>query len=167
MVLVMPAENPRDLDLLSAHLVENADDNRIENIFDTINREVDSDEAYGGEVELIMPEFEVKSDLPIRDMLENVRAKFILSNSRNDSLFIPQLGVEAIFTEGKFDRIIEGLPLTVSDVKHKALLQVDKEGSVGAAATGKTMDPSGPRFPSLDPPNFFFRDNFRCGNEDF
>ena len=78
MVLVMPTENPRDLDLLSAHLVENADDNRIENIFDTINREVDSDEAYGGEVELIMPEFEVKSDLPIRDMLENVRTKVLL-----------------------------------------------------------------------------------------
>ena len=76
MVLVMPAERASDISLLSRHLVDTEErDRRIENVFDTINREVDSDEAYGGEVELVMPEFEVKSDLPIRDMLENVRKR--------------------------------------------------------------------------------------------
>jgi serine protease inhibitor len=48
-----------------------------------------------------------------------------------------QLGVEAIFNLGEFDNISPDEPFKVSQVVHKATVEVDREGTVGAAATGK------------------------------
>ena len=48
------------------------------------------------------------------------------------------MGVEGILNRGEFDRISSsGAPLKVDDVKHKAIVEVDMEGTVGAAATGE------------------------------
>ena len=46
------------------------------------------------------------------------------------------MGVSAIFDHGEFERMSE-TPLHVSRVKHKAIIEVDREGTVGSAATGK------------------------------
>ena len=47
------------------------------------------------------------------------------------------MGVTGVFNRGEFGRISSsGAPLKVDKVKHKAIVEVDKEGTVGAAATG-------------------------------
>lgn len=46
------------------------------------------------------------------------------------------MGVRGVFNLGEFDKISD-IPLMVSQVKQKAIVEVDKEGTVGAAATGK------------------------------
>ena len=50
------------------------------------------------------------------------------------------MGVESIFTAGEFNKFSFD-PLKVAQIKHKALIEVDKEGTTGAAATGIELVP--------------------------
>ena len=54
----------------------------------------------------------------------------------NEKLYRPfQLGINAAFDEGEFTNIIEDNPLKVSQIKHRATIEVTKDGTVGAAAS--------------------------------
>ena len=46
-----------------------------------------------------------------------------------------QMGIEKAFDEGDFEGINKNEPLRVSDIKHRATIEVTKDGTVGAAAT--------------------------------
>jgi serine protease inhibitor len=46
-----------------------------------------------------------------------------------------QLGINAAFDEGEFTNIIEDNPLKVSQIKHRATIEVTKDGTVGTAAS--------------------------------
>ena len=50
------------------------------------------------------------------------------------------MGVQSIFTAGEFDKFSFD-PLRVAQIKHKALIEVDKKGTTGAAATGIELVP--------------------------
>ncbi len=69
-----------------------------------------------------MPAFNVSSDVPVKPVLRS-------------------MGVSAAFDQGEFGRISmdPNDPLTVGEAKHKAVVEVTKEGTVGAAATGETL----------------------------
>ena len=43
--------------------------------------------------------------------------------------------IDAPFDDGEFDRIIKDEPLRVGKVKHRATIEVTKDGTVGAAAS--------------------------------
>ena len=45
------------------------------------------------------------------------------------------MGITAPFTEGGFKRILADEPLKVSQIKHRAILEVTKNGTVAAATT--------------------------------
>ena len=45
------------------------------------------------------------------------------------------MGIEEIFESGDFDGIIADEPLKVSNIKHRAAIEVTKEGTVGVAAS--------------------------------
>ena len=51
--------------------------------------------------------------------------------------FLPffQLGLQGIYELGEFDRISDE-PLRVGQISHKAIIEVDQQGTVGASATG-------------------------------
>ena len=46
-----------------------------------------------------------------------------------------QLGIDAAFDEGKFSGILKEEALKVSNVKHRATIEVTKSGTIGAAAS--------------------------------
>ncbi len=48
------------------------------------------------------------------------------------------MGLSAAFSSGDFNRMSDS-PLAVSKVKHKAIVDVDRQGTVGAAATGTIL----------------------------
>lgn len=45
------------------------------------------------------------------------------------------MGINAAFETGGFDNIVKGEAIKVSDIKHRATIEVTKDGTVGAAAT--------------------------------
>ena len=45
------------------------------------------------------------------------------------------MGVNGVFDEGGFENIVLNEPLKVSAVKHRATVEVTKDGTVGAAAS--------------------------------
>ena len=45
------------------------------------------------------------------------------------------MGINAAFDDGGFDNIVQDAPIKVNDIKHRALIEVTKDGTVGAAAT--------------------------------
>ncbi len=55
----------------------------------------------------------------------------------------PRFETNVFFKKSNYDFFpyyfapIRSAPVSVGDVKHKAIVQVDKEGTVGAAATGE------------------------------
>jgi serpin B len=63
-----------------------------------------------------MPEFTIDSNIGAVPMLQ-------------------KLGVDAAFDTGDFKGIVEDEPLKVSKIKHRATIEVTKEGTVGAAAS--------------------------------
>ena len=76
MLLVTPAESPRDFRLLQDSLLRASETSeREENIFDVIDRamkEADEDRS-GEEFELTMPEFRVENDIDAAKVLNQVR----------------------------------------------------------------------------------------------
>ena len=47
-----------------------------------------------------------------------------------------QMGVKAAFDTGEFDKLTKKSKMRVSGIKHKAVIEVTKEGTTGVAATG-------------------------------
>ena len=46
------------------------------------------------------------------------------------------MGVKAAFNVGEFNKLTRYDKMKVSDIKHKALIEVTREGTIGVAATG-------------------------------
>jgi len=72
-----------------------------------------------------------------------------------------ELGVEEAFSKGDFKGIIEDEPLKVSKIKHRATIEVTKEGTVGAAASAVELvalsaSLSGPKPININKPFLFF-----------
>merc|ERR1719414_2312075 len=63
-----------------------------------------------------MPQFKIESSF---DVVENLK----------------DLGVSAAFGRGDFDKISRDTNLKVTNVKHKAMVEVNTDGTEGAAAT--------------------------------
>eukprot|EP00092_Neocalanus_flemingeri_P004701 GFUD01005066.1.p1 GENE.GFUD01005066.1~~GFUD01005066.1.p1 ORF type:complete len:432 (-),score=124.22 GFUD01005066.1:79-1374(-) len=73
---------------------------------------------YIEDVSLKMPKFKVKSKFDAAEALK-------------------RLGAQEVFTSGaELDKIAEGGPLGVGKIVHEAVVEVTKEGTEGAAATG-------------------------------
>jgi len=114
MVIVMP-EHHHGLDFLD---FEHADqyDHTKNNIITTALAALDQNRNASISHIINMPEFKVDS---------NIKAKAILQ----------KMGISKAFEEGEFQGINKNEPLKVSDVKHRATIEVTKDGTVGAAAT--------------------------------
>lgn len=77
---------------------------------------------YSQEVEVFMPKFKIEFDLDLKDTLE-------------------KLGMGTMFSDNAdFSEMLEqNEPLKVSNVVHKAFIEVNEEGAEAAAATGMIM----------------------------
>ena len=96
-------------------LKEAKDDKSSFNLFKTLKNE---SFEYIEDVSLKMPKFKVKSKFDAADALQS-------------------LGAKDVFTSGaELDKIASGGPLRVGKVVHEAVVEVSKEGTEGAAATG-------------------------------
>ena len=51
-------------------------------------------------------------------------------------LFV-QMGVKAAFDVGDFNKLTKTNKMKISGIKHKAIVEVTTQGTVGVAATGK------------------------------
>eukprot|EP00091_Calanus_sinicus_P006193 TRINITY_DN1679_c0_g1_i1.p1 TRINITY_DN1679_c0_g1~~TRINITY_DN1679_c0_g1_i1.p1 ORF type:complete len:237 (-),score=60.44 TRINITY_DN1679_c0_g1_i1:48-758(-) len=79
------------------------------------------------------------SPKPVFDNVEDVRVmmpKFSVSTKFDASEHLKSLGIKRIFQDAELDKFGEGAPLAVSKILHKAVVNVDKDGTEGAAATG-------------------------------
>merc|ERR1712013_599138 len=96
-------------------LSEEQDDNSHFNLFKALKN------VYSGyieDIQLRMPKFKLKSKFNAADILKN-------------------LGARDVFTaEAELDKMVEGGPIGVGKVIHEAVVEVSKEGTKGAAATG-------------------------------
>ena len=76
-----------------------------------------------------------------------------------------QLGIDAAFDEGQFEKIRQNSTFKVSQVKHRATVEVTKDGTIGAAASAIELVPLSadleiPKKIDIDKPFLFFiRDN--------
>jgi len=89
-----------------------------------------------------MPEFKIDSNIGAVPMLE-------------------KLGVEAAFNSGEFQGIVADEPLKVSKIKHRAAIEVTKEGTLGVAASAIELvalsaSLSAPKTIDLNKPFLFF-----------
>jgi len=114
MVIVMP-EHHHGLDYLD---FEHADQyhHTKNNIITSALAALDQNRNSSKSHIINMPEFKVDS---------NIKAKAILQ----------KMGINKAFEEGDFQGINKNELLKVSDVKHRATIEVTKDGTVGAAAT--------------------------------
>merc|ERR1711936_59271 len=89
-----------------------------------------------------IPEFKIDSNIGAVPMLE-------------------KLGVEAAFNSGEFQGIVTDEPLKVSKIKHRAAIEVTKEGTLGVAASAIELvalsaSLSAPKTIDLNKPFLFF-----------
>jgi len=95
----------------------------LEDMMMTRNSEVnifsmEMNKVFTEDVRVIMPKFNVKTDIEISDWLK-------------------EAGVNKIFQGAELDAMLETkLPLAVSKIVQKSVITVDKEGTEGASATG-------------------------------
>merc|ERR1712013_243864 len=96
-------------------LREEQDDNSNFNLFKALKNVY---YGYIDDIQLRMPKFKLKSKFNAADILKN-------------------LGARDVFTaEAELDKMVEGGPIGVGKVIHEAVVEVSKEGTMGAAATG-------------------------------
>lgn len=112
MVIIMP-KSPRELHRLQSHLKRNQDNVEI-NIFDAAQEALLGRDAH--KKTIVMPSFTIDSEVSV-------------------DKYFKRMGITAPFDQGGFLRILEGEPLKVSKINHRATVEVTKEGTVGAAAT--------------------------------
>ena len=77
------------------------------------------------------------------------------------------MGIDAAFDDGEFNEIIKDVPLRFSQVKHRAMVEVTKDGTEGADAVQSYSRPRNRRTTNLQLPKvinidqpflFFIRD---------
>merc|ERR1719435_21938 len=91
------------------------DDNTSFNLFKILKNDYS---GYIDDIQLRMPKFKLKSRFNAADILKN-------------------LGARDVFTaEAELDKMVDGGPIGVGKVIHEAVVEVSKEGTQGAAATG-------------------------------
>jgi len=96
-------------------LKEEQDDKSSFNLFKTLKNDYI---GYVEDINLKMPKFKLKSKFDAAEILQ-------------------KLGAKDVFTSGaELDKIVSGGPIGVGKVLHEAVVEVTKEGTEGAAATG-------------------------------
>jgi len=183
MIIVLPSDNPQGLNYMGTSLNRLREAEIHENIFDEICNQVDQSKAattFRQEINLVMPQFTVKSDVDVVKNLQNViNSTPFFACTRLDARHIThaasqsclvghhgspfvfatpclvllfQMGVKAAFGVGEFDKMSRSEDLRVTSVKHKAMVEVNKEGTVGVAATSVEV---APLFGNFDLPPVF------------
>merc|ERR1712012_317762 len=115
MVILMP-ENFKGLDFLSDSLKRLRDVPDRENIFDVAEKALELPRLSRTEHIITMPSFNIDSSISVRDLLK-------------------KMGIVSAFDEGDFEGIVANEPIKLSDVKHRAKIEVTPDGTSGAAAT--------------------------------
>ena len=91
------------------------DDSTSFNLFKALKNDYS---GYIDDIQLRMPKFKLKSKFNAAEMLKN-------------------LGARDVFTaKAELDKMVDGGPIGVGKVIHEAVVEVSKEGTMGAAATG-------------------------------
>uniref|UniRef100_A0A0E0R627 Serpin domain-containing protein n=1 Tax=Oryza rufipogon TaxID=4529 RepID=A0A0E0R627_ORYRU len=85
--------------------------------------------------------------------------RFKLSFSRSVVRALRGVGVNAVFDRAELPDMIEGEPLRVSDVLHKAVIEVNEEGTEAAAATAVLMEGAARYAPPPPPREDFVADH--------
>merc|ERR1712241_280655 len=95
----------------------------------------------GNIIELALKALETKNDKTNLSPRENPRnyvinmPEFKMDSNIGAVGFLQELGIQEVFASGEFDEMIADENLKVSNVKHRATIEVTKEGTVGAAAS--------------------------------
>lgn len=84
-------------------------------------------------IELALEALEPKRNNPV-DHIVNM-PEFKIDSNIEATTLLRKLYIDAPFDDGEFDRIIQDEPLRVGKVKHRATIEVTKDGTVGAAAS--------------------------------
>ena len=116
MVIVMP-DNYRGLTFLQSAMKTSRDDPTAENIFDIAQQSIEANRTpRGTDMNITMPSFTIDSGIAVEK-------------------YFKRMGIRAPFEQGGFDKILPDQPLKVSKIKHRATVEVTKDGTVGSAAT--------------------------------
>merc|ERR1712215_38762 len=116
MQIIIP-KNAKGLNILEDQmkLKVEQDDTTSFNLFKALKNDYS---GYIDDIQLRMPKFKLKSKFNAAEMLQN-------------------LGARDVFTaEAELDKMVDGGPIGVGKVIHEAVVEVSKEGTKGAAATG-------------------------------
>merc|ERR1719266_2791824 len=120
MRIILPSNSPRNaMRILENEMIENSGRWSWEEGDDSFNPfRLDEDRVSGNDLNLtlVMPTFKIASDVDVADILR-------------------KLNIQQIFNEAELSEMTDS-SLTVSDISHKAVVEVIKEGTSGAAATG-------------------------------
>jgi len=140
-IAVIP-ETSKGLNFLKESLSHQnaASTNSYEDIFDIIENQIELGRSKNEEYTIVMPQFNISSDLQAEDYLR-------------------QMGVNDAFDVGDFGYMAKETSLRVSGVKHKSTVEVNMQGTEGAAATGIDLVPlsfSDFREVRIDRPFIFF-----------
>jgi len=94
---------------------------------------VDETDSLGNIIELALGSLENSRKNP-SDYIINM-PEFKIDSNIGAVGFLQDLGIEKAFDAGEFNGIIEDETLKVSNVKHRAAIEVTKEGTLGVAAS--------------------------------
>jgi len=84
-------------------------------------------------IELALEALEPKRNNPVEHIVN--MPEFKIDSNIEATTLLRKLYIDAPFDDGEFDRIIQDEPLRVGKVKHRATIEVNKGGTVGAAAS--------------------------------
>jgi len=115
MVIVMP-EVSKGLLYFADSAKKGLNDPESENIFRAALDALEAERLNSKEYTINMPPFTVDSNIDVNKYLR-------------------AMGVNGAFDEGGFENIVLNEPLKVSAVKHRATVEVTRDGTVGAAAS--------------------------------
>jgi len=92
-------------------------------------------ENFGSDniIELALEALQGKRNNPV-DHIVNM-PEFKIDTNIEATTMLRKLYIDAPFDDGEFNRIIQDEPLRVGKVKHRATIEVTKDGTVGAAAS--------------------------------
>lgn len=139
MVIIMP-EDHRELLFLQSAMNKSRDIPHSENIFDVAQKALDN--QFRSKKTIIMPKFSIDSKVDV-------------------AKYLKRMNIEAPFSEGGFEKILADEPLKVSQILHRAIIEVTKDGTVGAAATAIEFVPlfadfGAPEVITINKPFIFF-----------
>merc|ERR1712018_779443 len=120
-------------------------------------RSVDEVDSFSNIIELALPSLEESRENPA-DHIINM-PEFKIDSNIGAVEFLEELGIEEIFTKGEFDGIVAEEPLKVSNIKHRAAIEVTKEGTLGVAASSVELVALAAGFSktiNIDKPFLFF-----------